>query len=538
MFVNPALNLDLLSIGIAIAASLILGSIIFFSDRKSVTNFLFLVIAVVTSIWTGFNYLAYQFVDPIVALWIVRLVMFFAALQAYSFFLLIVTFPNRSIQLKKPIFITLNLLVSLVLVLTLSPLVFPRVDMVPGSVPKPVPAPGILFFAAVAVSLVISGIVVLVRRVFKTSGKERVQQLVLLVGVFIMFGSIIFFNFILVAFFRNSSFIPLSGIFTLPFVICTFYAISRHELLNIRIVGTEILVFVVVIITLMEVIVSVGVVEIVFRTGVFITLLIFSILLIRSIVKEVEQRRKLQELTQRLKDLDKVKNEFISVAAHELRAPLTVVKGYISMILDGDTGKVPEQTQGFLEDSLVSNERMIRLVNNMLDVSRIEEERIIYQEDYANLRDVAQTAFGEFSLEAKRKSIELKTEIPENVVDGIYVDKDRLHEVVVNFLSNALKYTEKGGVTLRLSNPKAEMVRLEVADTGIGISEEEQKKLFRKFYRVKTDVGKTIGSGLGLYISKLLIEKFGGKIGVDSKVGEGSTFWFELPVKVASKGTT
>ena len=109
------------------------------------------------------------------------------------------------------------------------------------------------------------------------------------------------------------------------------------------------------------------------------------------------------------------------------------------------------------------------------------------------------------------------------------MDKDRLHEVVVNFLSNALKYTDAGSVVVKMTNPSLDKVKVEVIDTGRGITSKEQKKLFRKFYRVKSNIGKTIGSGLGLYISKLLIEKFGGEIGVVSQAGKGSNFWFVLP---------
>ncbi len=131
---------------------------------------------------------------------------------------------------------------------------------------------------------------------------------------------------------------------------------------------------------------------------------------------------------------------------------------------------------------------------------------------------------------AERKNLEFRLEVQSDLRDRVRVDRDRLHEVVINFLSNATKYTEEGGITIKLFNKGSKIVRLEVIDTGMGISKEEQKKLFSKFYRVKSKVGKTIGSGLGLYISKLLIEKFKGNIGVESEPGKGSSFWFELPV--------
>jgi signal transduction histidine kinase len=112
----------------------------------------------------------------------------------------------------------------------------------------------------------------------------------------------------------------------------------------------------------------------------------------------------------------------------------------------------------------------------------------------------------------------------------VNVDADKINEVIGNLISNAIKYTEKGFVCVKLLQSGKEKVRFEVVDTGPGISKEETEKLFQKFYRVQSNVGKTTGTGLGLYISRLMIEKFGGKIGVESEVGKGSTFWFEIPL--------
>jgi signal transduction histidine kinase len=178
---------------------------------------------------------------------------------------------------------------------------------------------------------------------------------------------------------------------------------------------------------------------------------------------------------------------------------------------------------------------MIRLVNNMLDVGRIEEGRLTLTPSLFSISKVVTAVHGEFQGEAMNKGLNFTTDISANAVDQVFVDEDKIHEVLVNLVSNAIKYTEKGNVTISLTNPNLDTVRIEVKDTGAGISAEEQKKLFQKFYRVQSVVGKTIGTGLGLYISKLLIERFGGTIGLISESGQGSNFWFELPVDKTHK---
>jgi signal transduction histidine kinase len=209
---------------------------------------------------------------------------------------------------------------------------------------------------------------------------------------------------------------------------------------------------------------------------------------------------------------------------------MTAIKGYISMVVGGDAGEITEKARSFLTDANVINERTIRLINNMLNVSRIEEGRMVYQMEVENLSRVVRAVFAQFTPEAERKGLSYSLTISREIGDKVEVDPDRLHEVVANLLSNAIKYTDKGSVETRLVQPDRETVRLEVIDTGPGVSKEERKKLFKKFSRAESTIGKTTGTGLGLYICKLLVEKFNGKIGLESEVGKGSTFWFELPL--------
>ncbi len=244
-----------------------------------------------------------------------------------------------------------------------------------------------------------------------------------------------------------------------------------------------------------------------------------------------EKEAKLKKTQKSLKKLQEQKDEFISMAAHELRAPMTAIKGYISMILQGDAGKISEKARGYLVDAGAISDRIIRLINNMLNVSRIEEGRAIYRVKRVSLSEVAKEAFNHSKLEAERKGLGFNFVVQPNIEDSVFVDPERIREVVDNLISNAIKYTNQGSVTIKIGKADKDKIRLEVIDTGPGVSEKEQKKLFRKFYRVKITVGKTIGTGLGLYICKLLIERFNGVIGLESELGKGSNFWIELPLE-------
>lgn len=523
-------NFDLLTIGLAIAAILILGFIVFYRDNKSATNRLFLLFTIATSGWAVFNYLSYQVFNYNVSLWLVRLVMFSATFVSLFFLLLVLNFPQKKFLMSKKLLLILLAVVLPASILTLTPAVFSKIEIIPGQPPKPIPAPGIIVFALVSVTLVLTGIFLLLRKTIKTPKEERGQFLFLLIGMILMFSLIIFFNFILVTFLGNSSFIPLSGIFVLPFVLFTFYAIVKHQLLDIRIIGTEILTVVLIFVTFLEVLLAKSLGEIIFRIGVLFALVFVGILLIKSIINEVKQREQLQSLTDKLKALDKQKDEFISMAAHEMRAPMTAIKGYVSMVLEGDTGDIPEKARGFLADANNINDRLIRLVNNMLNVGRIEEGRMVYQIEDENLSGPIRMVFNQFTPEVERKGLDYKLEIPTHLKDKVRVDPDRIQEVIGNFLSNAVKYTDSGSIKVKLSQRGSNHVRCEVIDTGPGISSEEQAKLFQKFHRVESNVGKTTGTGLGLYICKLLVEKFGGKIGLRSVPEKGSTFWFDLPL--------
>ena len=230
------------------------------------------------------------------------------------------------------------------------------------------------------------------------------------------------------------------------------------------------------------------------------------------------------------REIDQMKNEFVSTVSHELRTPLTSIKGYVDLILDGDAGEINEIQEEFLGIVKENSDRLVDMINDMLDISRIESGRIRLKVEPVNIADSIEGAVDSFRAVLNQTGRTVKTRIPEDL-PLVAVDRDRVGQVLINFISNALKYSPEGGDVTVAAKHTDGYVQVSVADKGMGISREDQKKLFTKFYRVDSAMTREIGgTGLGLSIAKSIIELLGGKVSVRSKIGEGSTFSFTVPV--------
>ncbi|WP_432823698.1 ATP-binding protein [Trichloromonas sp.] len=233
----------------------------------------------------------------------------------------------------------------------------------------------------------------------------------------------------------------------------------------------------------------------------------------------------------RERELDRMKSEFVSLVSHELRTPLTSISGYVEMLLDGDAGELQDEQADFLGIVQRNTDRLTALINDLLDVSRIEAGRIEMKPTPLDLAQIIRNAAESLrpAIEAKGQSLSL--DLPANlpVVEG---DPNRVVQVMVNLLSNACKYTPAGGRIGVSALREPGKLSIEVSDTGIGLSRKEQARLFTKFYRADNATTREVGgTGLGLWITRSLVELHGGTISVRSAPGAGSTFSVRLPAK-------
>lgn len=534
------LNIDLLILGIANTAILLLGVVVFLSNRKSVTNQTFLSVSIAAILYGVTNYINYQLNSPQLVLWMIRIVIFFAVWYSFFLFQLFYVFPKSTIEFSKTYKFLLIPLVVLTSFLTLTPLVFPRLAVFasPGQVSTPATGPGVILFAPLIIYLVTAGMFLLFKKTIKAIGLEKRQFQLVFVGALITYGFIIAFNLLFPILFKNTLLVSLAPIFSLPFILLTAYAIFRYGLLNIKVIATEILTFVLAVVTLFEVLLSKEIGVLVFRVSTFLLVLSFGILLIRSVRKEVEQREKLESLTnkleranEQLKKLDKAKSEFVSIASHQLRTPLTAVKGYISLVLEGSYGKLPEKMQKPIADVYESNERLISLVNDLLNLSRIESGKIEMKWEEANVENIAESVIQELGIKAKERNLELILQKSVQPLPAIRIDQEKIRNVILNIIDNAIRYTKKGSITVKTEQIQNN-IRIAISDTGAGMTKEELEKLFESFSRGQAGAQlSTEGTGLGLYIAKQFIQMHKGKIWAESEgEGKGSTFFIELPI--------
>jgi signal transduction histidine kinase len=411
------------------------------------------------------------------------------------------------------------------------------------------------FHILIIVSVIIIGITGYIKHK-NGSDKKQIMLMTLGVSIFLTFYAAIetIINYLI----DNVGIDPtraytfeMCGLAGLPiFIVFLAYLIVKYKAFNIKLLGAQALVVALVALVASEFFFTPidNTTNIILISVTVLLSSVFGIWLINSVKNEVKRKEELQQMSNKLAEandelrkLDNAKSEFISIASHQLRTPLTAIKGFVSLLLEGSYGKLDRKQEDVLNKVYLSNNRLIVLVEDLLNISRIESGRMEFRFEMCQVEDICREVMDDFIVKAKEHKLSLEYKKQAESLPKIMIDGGKIREVISNIIDNAIKYTPKGGVTIKtekvsgggqkISSTEG-AVRVIVSDTGIGIPKTELPYLFTKFSRGK-DIKRlnAVGTGLGLYVGKSMIEANGGEIWAESDgQDKGSRFIIELPI--------
>ena len=532
------LNYYNLSLFLGGLVALLSGAAVYFSNHRKPENTAWMLLNISTAIWS-FGYFGMITSSDVATASLFNWVLHIGAILIPLFYLIfIIKLTKPSLSYKRPLFLTA--VIAIIFLLKSASL-----DLVRAVIPKepfafaPDAGPLYLYFTFYFFATVAYALHILSGQIRKTKGQEATRLR------HVLFSSI--FGFIgggFVFFLTFNIWIP-----PYPLALFTFYpliiayAMLRHKLFDIKVASTEILTGSIWITLLFRTLLSENPNEQIISLILLLLTIIFGVLLIQTVYREVEQREKIEKLAgelektnvlleganDRLKELDQLKNEFVSMATHQIRGPVTAIKGYASMLLEGDYGAVPELCKKPVETILQSSASLAGIVQDFLDVSRIEQGRMKYEFTDFDVSKLVNDVIAELRPNIEKKGLTIKVTAEPDI--KIHADVGKVKQVLENLIDNCLKYTLQGGITIGTGKSGLN-ARISIADTGVGISKETLPKLFQKFSRAE-DASKAnlLGTGLGLYVARQLLEKQGGTIRAESEgEGRGTTFIVELPL--------
>lgn len=525
---------------IVVAFNFFLGSSILLDSPRKATNRSFFSLIITGVGWVVSLYYFYFFSDPDWVLVIGKVNFAFAALATYALYNFVRNFLDLP-KSKTDIFFAVEM--AIMVFITIATPWISQEEIVSGL--DRITKFGSLYwlFLLHMAAYVLYTIWLLISNAYKKRAVDKKSQRgvkYLSIGISIPFFLTVLTNVILPYFFGYyalQDYAPAYSLFIFGF---GAYAIGKHHLFNLKVISTEIFTFALWLVVYIKVLLSNGSLDLTINLSLLVLVVVVGMVLIRSVIREVETREKiellaadLQKANDRLTELDRQKSEFVSFATHQLRAPLTAMKGYASLILEGDMGKITPETKEAVGRIFESTNTLTSIVDDYLNVTRIELGTMKYAFETLDLKTLIEDVIAEL-----KPNIDKATNVKflfgaENAGTDyrITADRDKLKQVIANLIDNSIKYTPSGsiGVSLSFNRSKHKFVFM-LKDTGIGITPETLPLLFKKFTRAgnanKTNIK---GTGLGLFVAKEIVTAHHATIRAESMgEGKGSTFVVEF----------
>lgn len=510
-------HFDLIGVGVAVIGVLALAGVVLNRSKNSITSRSFFFFSFVTILWGLSNYFLYKFADPADSLLALRFHIFLSIWHAYAFFQLAYVFPNEHKVLPMWHRYVLLPLAFFTSSLLLIPFVFRKFSnfISPDEALSPEKSQGVILAGVVTLSFFVAGIVVLFKRIGETKGDERRQVMLMFTGMSLTAGLLLLFSFILPIGFKNFDFVPYGALFIFPVIVFTAYAIYIVEMFHVKNIFAGLFIFFLCVVSLIELILAETVEQLLLRVLVFLLTIVIGIQLVRN--------------TFEIELANEQKSELMSFATHEIRTPITVMRGYATMLLDGDKGEISKPIKDLLQKIMIAGNDVTTLLAEYLDKSKIELGQMEYIPTKFDVTITVNEILSIFKTHAEQKGLTLTSSLDTSRKHVIYADQAKLKEIVINIIDNSIKYTPQGSIDVSVTN-KDGYVIIKVADTGVGIEKDVIPSLFKEFSRADLQKVNILGSGLGLYLAKKFTEAQKGKIWVESLgKDKGSQFYIKFP---------
>ena len=510
------------------------GLLVFLSNSKQLKSIIWLLLSISTGIWS-FGYYSMLIASSKEAAVLSDIILHIGASFIPFFYLFFIITVIEELKKYKPFLFVFGIIAIYFASVTPSVLfvtdVFSKgtLPYVPNAGPLYV-AFTVYFFATVIFALILLSLKI--KKVSKEEGHRLKYILFSSVAGFIGGSSVFLLTF-------NVLIPPFPVILFAFYPLIIAYAILKYKLFDIRVITAQLLTATIWITLLFRVVLAQSFEDAIIGGVILVLTVIFGIWLVKNVFNEIEQRERIQKLADdlekantRLTELDRQKSEFVSFATHQLRAPLTAMKGYGSLLLEGDMGELPPAAKEGIERIFDSTNTLVSIVNDYLNISRIELGTMKYTFETIDLKLMVEDVIAELKPNIEGKGLNFSFAAENNGTDyRITADRDKLKQVIANLVDNSVKYTPSGSVAVTLSfDHKRQVIIFEIKDTGIGIDPEILPHLFQKFSRANNANKVNIkGTGLGLFVAKQMVEAHHGTIRAESAgEGKGATFVVEL----------
>ncbi len=534
MILNFAINYYSVSLFIGGFVALLSGAVVFLNDRKSFTNWSWLLLNISSSIWS-FAYFLMITAGDVISGYRYNVILHWGAICIPFFYFLFILGITKTLSRFRTLAFVIGTIALFFSVINQSLLFVDKV------LPKfvfnyaPNAGPFYIYFTIYFFSINIIAGLILLEKILKNKDSKEASQLKQILfssaAGFIGGGSVFFLTF-------NINLPPYPIILFALYPIIIAYAISKYNLFNVKLIATELLIFSIWLILTVKMVLTQSFYDQLIDATLLLITIVLGIFLIRSVLKEVKQREEIEKLASqltaanaRLKELDKLKSEFVSIASHQLRSPLTAIKGYASLILDGSYGKITYGVHEAVNKIFQSSVSLVIMVEDFLSISRIEQGTMKYNLETIDIEELIKTVVGEQEANVERVGLKISFSTDKKPPYLVSIDINKIRQVITNLIDNSVKYTPKGSISVRLyKEPSRNKIMFSISDTGVGIDKETIPQLFAKFSRAK-DANKVnvVGTGLGLYIVKEIIMGHKGRVSVTSEgKGKGSNFFVEL----------